>query len=459
MRTGISARIFLIAFIICLTGKTISQTVTVDGNIFLLGESQHDSIMIAFQRVAPSLLRDTVYTNGSGYFSTDIEEGVWAFAYHKPGFSSKYYEDTPIYSDFTVPDTIMEPAICGAIKDTLKSGRYLVTCNLLVNAGDTLVIEAGTDLLFANGSRFIVSGLLLVEGEETNKVTFDWDAEGNHWQGIRLQGSGLNHKISHAIVRHSNLHGIEVRSSKLEIDHSVISDNIIPNEYCSGLTVYRANVSMVNCTFSSNKGGAIYCTDGAFDLDACTFTENTAKDGGAIRTSGATIKIFNSLFYQNTAQRGGAMFPGYARTTIINSAFIDNTIDPIYAPSTYDSKLMVYNSLFMNSNKGIHSGHAFVEFKNNLFWNLGDEGKDIVDTYRPQYIEWFAEIVTTNINEDSTDAYGNLFLDPYLVNVPGADYHATDSGRTRSQPPTSQSHASRTRTGGLAWLRQTRRSR
>ncbi len=204
-----------------------AQTATVDGNIFLHGETNHENIMVAFERIAPTVLYDTAYTNSSGHFSKTINTGAWNISYHKEGFLSKYFDTQAIYADHTMPDTIMETAICGEIKDTLKTGTYIVTCDLLVNADDTLVIEAGVNLLFSQYAGLTVNGLLIAKGDENNKILFSWYNENERWDGISINNANDSSVLEYCNIEYSLNRGLNISFTNIHISNSLVQNNAL----------------------------------------------------------------------------------------------------------------------------------------------------------------------------------------------------------------------------------------
>lgn len=61
----------------------------------------------------------------------------------------------------------------GSIKGTMSANKtYTITRDVIVNQGDTLVIQPGVTLNIKNGSSFIVRGTLLSLGTQANPITF-----------------------------------------------------------------------------------------------------------------------------------------------------------------------------------------------------------------------------------------------------------------------------------------------
>ena len=61
---------------------TISfATNTIDGNAFLENLTDHSGIQVVFEQTAPSTSTDTSTTDASGYFTAQLENGVYDVTY------------------------------------------------------------------------------------------------------------------------------------------------------------------------------------------------------------------------------------------------------------------------------------------------------------------------------------------------------------------------------------------
>ncbi len=96
-----------------LSSVIYAETITVDGNAFLRNRSDHNSIKVVFERIAPSSLSDTTSTNMSGYFSIEIETGIYNVTYSKEDFYGKSVESSlysnTIFDDFTLSTMLEVP--------------------------------------------------------------------------------------------------------------------------------------------------------------------------------------------------------------------------------------------------------------------------------------------------------------------------------------------------------------
>ncbi len=81
-------RLITLVVLLILFRTAISQTIIVDGHAFLEFQAFHDNIKVKFERLAPSYLVDSTYTDISGYYSVNLESGVYKPTFSKIGIST-----------------------------------------------------------------------------------------------------------------------------------------------------------------------------------------------------------------------------------------------------------------------------------------------------------------------------------------------------------------------------------
>ena len=130
--------------------------------------------------------------------------------------------------------------------------------------------------------------------------------------------------------------------------------NYISNANYTALYCYGGDVILRNLIFHDNKGyksgGALFLTDGTFDIDSVQFYSNIVSGstsqcyGGAIYIDNSTVLINKAYFWDNEVENyynavgcdidGGAIFANASDVTIINTTFYDNREDGIYGTYT-----------------------------------------------------------------------------------------------------------------------------
>ena len=90
---------------------TIAFAVTVDGNAFLDGQTDHSGVTITFVRTAPSSLTETATTDASGYYTAELETGVYDVAYTKDNYFSTSLMGRSLWSSTTLSNITLTKRI------------------------------------------------------------------------------------------------------------------------------------------------------------------------------------------------------------------------------------------------------------------------------------------------------------------------------------------------------------
>ncbi len=149
---------------------------------------------------------------------------------------------------------------------------------------------------------------------------------------------------------------IGLLESTVSIDSSIFNDNTAIIGGGGAIHSLDTTLTITNSILSNNKGfygGAIAQLEGSLTLTNVTFVNNKATNtsGGAIYTSYPSITIDSSNFINNTANiNGGAISTEYIDTfNIKNSSFINNSASNGGAISTFRSKFIIKNNIFINN--------------------------------------------------------------------------------------------------------------
>jgi len=132
-----------------------------------------------------------------------------------------------------------------------------------------------------------------------------------------------------SIVRYENTGGL--------LSGFVISREspiFVPGIEPSALTLIKANVVIVNCTFDNNEignyyGAGVYAADSPARFERCTFTNNDAGyGGGAVAAFGsyAFPSFYNCTFSGNTSDNGGGAI---LVRVLIDGALLPSAVFPI----------------------------------------------------------------------------------------------------------------------------------
>jgi len=188
-------------------------------------------------------------------------------------------------------------------------------------------------------------------------------------------------------------------NSKINLDDVKFINNICTKaNYGGGIAIYSGSVAKLqNCTFTGNItqtggiGGGIYNVISNLTLTNCTFDSNKGGAGGGIYIDGAlydtgTINIIGCTFSKNTCESEGgglSMFLYNTNTAIIDKCkFLDNSVrldsrnlafggglcysqaakrgDGWSATTPLDTKLTLSNSIFQRNNSQQYGGGIYV---------------------------------------------------------------------------------------------------
>jgi RHS repeat-associated protein len=227
--------------------------------------------------------------------------------------------------------------VCGLINtDTVwkaSESPYVLTCDVIVDAGVTLTMQKGVIVKFNSTTRRLtVNGMLNVQGEDGNPVYFtsykddsiggDTNGDGNasvpepgNWRYISV-GDNASATFDHTIVRYGGYKEISsyeergsiwmfqsgtltLRDSEVSYSKSYGVDvNDISDPYTTTLTIERS-------TIANNTNYGIYASADSAGMNQVSITDSTIRDNGnrglyvkyAVNSSIHNSNIFNNGSY------------------------------------------------------------------------------------------------------------------------------------------------------------------
>jgi hypothetical protein len=120
----------------------------------------------------------------------------------------------------------------GAVSGTWSpaNGPYRVAGNITVATGQSLTIQPGTSVFFADGARLTVNGLLTAVGTDTQRIRFTHDPAGTNgtaatWGGVYFANTTQANKLSYTDVEFAGIGGpdTQIAASKADLDHDTWS--------------------------------------------------------------------------------------------------------------------------------------------------------------------------------------------------------------------------------------------
>ncbi|MCF8454946.1 MAG: right-handed parallel beta-helix repeat-containing protein [Bacteroidales bacterium] len=294
---------------------------TVLGYAYLEGQSNHANIKIKFHPISPSAVLDSTYTNALGYFETTVVPGIYDVTYEKVTFQT-YTRATnlSIIDDYNFGEStimMMGTTVSGNATG-VWDGLYTVSGNITVPNGDTLIINAGSEIRFLGNYNIYVYGYLLVDGAEGDSVLFTsapynqvWAT--GQWQGIDFYDASDNTSaVNYAIIRYA-VDGIYIDEANTSVNHCKIY-------YCSDKGIQLNGSTVYN---EINNTEIFWCYDGIYSYYARP-----------------TITYMNSHHNSNH----GLYWDYYSYGSISNSAFSNNSSRGMYiyrysSPGVYDTEV------------------------------------------------------------------------------------------------------------------------
>ena len=135
-----------------------SGQITLSGNAYKNGQTDHSSIKVILKRTSPSAYYDTLTTNSSGFFSKLIPVGMYDIKFYNDQypFPDTFYYQRNCYTNQNLGNTKLYP-----VNGTLPKGNYYPGVITIIGTNDTLNISAGAKFYFFDGAGIKNNGYLL----------------------------------------------------------------------------------------------------------------------------------------------------------------------------------------------------------------------------------------------------------------------------------------------------------
>ena len=276
---------------------------TVKGEVFLEGQSNHANVKVKFIPMSPSAVLDSTYTDALGYFETTINPGIYEVTYEKVNFQS-YVRET----NFSIIDdhdfgqsTLLQmgTTISGNVSGTWN-GLYTIDGNITVPNGDTLIVEAGSEIRFLGNYYFRVYGYLMINGVEGDSVLvtsapYNQIQEPGQWLGFDFMPDCDDNSAMNYVKVEYAYDGVYVEESNMSVNHCKVSHCSNSGMYLKGSTVY---MNIFSTELYNNYDG-IYNYYGRPEIDDMHSHHNTRY--GAFWEYYAYGNIRDSKFNNNAS--------------------------------------------------------------------------------------------------------------------------------------------------------------
>jgi parallel beta-helix repeat protein len=272
---------------------------------------------------------------------------------------------------------------------TLAGSPYIVTGDVLVEAGVLLTIEAGVVVKFDGGTNLIVDGTLVANGDETHPVTFTSNAATpapNDWGTINFRGSSTASIMKWASISYAS-DGVTVTSGSPTIEKCSISNNqrygiyvsagtpkiissTISNNGKDGIWNYVGDITVTNSTISNNQGNGIYKDSKSITVQGSVISNN--HQSGIYGGAGGAFAISDCEVSYN-GHNGVTII--YSEVSVNNSEIIYNDQDGVHmASGTLSGSATITGTTISNNNgNGVYKSSGSMQITNNTikFNNVG----------------------------------------------------------------------------------------
>ena len=356
---------------------------------------------------------------------------------------------------------IADNTLFGIINGILSAegSPYIIIGDIYVEAGDTLEIEPGVELLFDGDYDFQVYGTLLAIGTESDSIIIQSAEPGIAWEGIDLNDiEPFQSELAYCLISGSQWCGMWIHGGHPTIRNCTFSDN--SGYHGGGLRCDDYTGTISDCMFANNialhYGGGLYCYCSIPLIEGCTFIGNTAYyyggGYGGLFTSG--IFRYCNVECNYASWQGGGIYGVYTNSIYSHCIINDNHSNEgggLYIITQYDATIencVIYGNNAQGAGGGLYiypepgdeiiiinniikenSGAGGIFFPpdlGNLTINYNDFDNNENGNFTGEPPPYLGQIITTNFNNDSCDTFFNIFLDPLFQSTTGdSAFHLT----------------------------------
>ncbi len=270
---------------------------------------------------------------------------------------------------------------------SLANSPYIVTGNVLVNTGVTLIIEPGVTVKVNSGLNIQSRGEIIANGNNNLRITFTSNSSTPNpgdWEGINLLDQSvdpifdaLGNYLSGTIFNYVDVSfagnstssgSLYTLNADLYIDNCNISDG---NSYGVYVNYNNADVTIRNCEFSNHLHAAIFADNysgGSLEVRNSKFQNNLAS---GVFYNGANGLITNNLFINNAINAGAAITIYYSgsssnTSTLVESNILSGNTRGVNCGST---SCKISRNIIMGSIEAVYNTSADIEIDSNVFAN------------------------------------------------------------------------------------------
>jgi hypothetical protein len=394
--------------------------------------------------------------------------------------SSDPFQPTVDVKLYGVTGTLISGDVVGTWNAT--DAPYHVLDTVRVSSGNSLIIEAGVDVLFDSNVPFDVQGSLHALGTEFDSVRFLQGFAGQ-WRGLSISG-GDTSLLQYTRISGTNRLGGDIRSIqgglrvqsgigthngdvftadtvRLGMEHCVVSGNRSRSQN-AGIGVAAARLTMISCIVRDNavgggsrygRGGGVSIQGGVSRLTDCIIERNVARsDAGLVyehplglqsqlplimercvvrentgEWSGGVdvrIKIFACLAFGPCPPEPDSFAVVIEECLIANNAGGGLSFGGEQVNASVDHCTITDNtySSQYGVGGGLAGGRATVDVENSIVW--GNSPSDIIPgtAYEGDPVGKISVNYTDVGGASTWDGAGNLNTNPLFVNAETGEY-------------------------------------
>ncbi len=288
---------------------------------------------------------------------------------------------------------------------------YLVTGDVTIPPGDSLIIEPGVEIKFQGYFKFVVNGYFSAVGTESDSILFTTDSGVADWRGVRFIDADTTGRLSYCRFENGRSSGdwpdnsgggVSLWNTSISIDHCDFINNRAEH-LGGGLFCWNSHPQVENCTFRGNDcvydGGAVYLYFSNGDFSRCEFSDNTTGYYGAAVCCETSYSTFEyCLMNGNIAQsQAGGLRANFSEINLTNCTITANSTAG-WGGALY----LVYTT---------------ANITNCIIWNNPGYGGEIYLD-----IQGFANVNYSNVNGSFSGA-NNLNTNPLFVDPINRDFH------------------------------------
>ncbi len=243
--------------------------------------------------------------------------------------------------------------VSGDVSGTWSADTVMVTDEVRVPPGDTLIIEPGVKVLFWAYCKLIVdeAAVLHAVGTQSDSILFDEYWAGNRWRGIRFLGTSDACSLAYCHLKH----GWAAGSAQ--------------DAHGGGVYISRCNPTVTHCLIdscSASLAGAVYCDYSDAKITANVITKNSAGYGGGICCYSSNPDITSNTISSNSASNygGGIYCSYYSNPNITGNTIASNTTIYGGGIACWDYSNPNITSNTISSNSALHGGGISCYYSN-----------------------------------------------------------------------------------------------